>query len=722
MAYDSVRENVVLFGGATLTNNVELNKTWIWNGTGWIRLSPANSPPARAAHAMAFDAARGDVVLFGGVVGGVASQDTWIWNGVTWTQKFPVTVPPARFHAGMVFDTALQKILLIGGTNGSPAGLVDNWAWDGTNWTPLAPLPVGRALFGLAYDAVRHETVVYGGENNSQLVSDTLTFDGTTWTHISGGPTPLRESDRMVFDTALGETVLFGGSGVTGLPLYGDTWIWDGASWTPAPLGSNPPPPARTSHTMAYDTAHSQVVLFGGYTAPATGPQAFPADTWVYGAPTVGGCSQTGTLQVTTNLPSATFTITGPATYTGSGTSFNQADAPLGTYTITYGSVIGYVQPVQQTETLTAGGTISFAGTYNVLGIDLSAVPSLADWQAINSTYNPQFVVARAWGGGPNIPPATAQDILSSIPSSMQVQEAAYAVLDYNSLSGAAQMQDAVQSIGGEQQVGKLAFIAIDVEPLHATEIFSNSAAAIAARNQIIYDAIQAVQKSGTKAIIYTRQQNDVTPTLDDWFVITGNTKSFGCLPLWDAVPNGIKTLRPAANLPYGNWTARTGKQYLTNQYALPSTTTGSAPVDLDVFQPRVFMSTTLWGMANDVTNSFPTIPNSPPYVTINPTDLIYSATTQTWEQTITVSNPTNTPIGGPISFVLDDLQGFTLVNPTGVTSCTFPSGSVYANISSAGIAANSTLTTTLSFVGPASGPPVTSPYVPRVLSGKGTR
>jgi len=109
MAYDSVRENVVLFGGATLTNNVELNETWIWNGAGWIQLFPANPPPARAAHAMAFDAARGDVVLFGGVVGGVPSQDTWIWNGVTWTQKFPVTVPPARFHAGMVFDTTLQK-------------------------------------------------------------------------------------------------------------------------------------------------------------------------------------------------------------------------------------------------------------------------------------------------------------------------------------------------------------------------------------------------------------------------------------------------------------------------------------------------------------------------------------------------------------------------------------------------------------------------------------
>ena len=39
---------------------------------------------------------------------------------------------------------------------------------------------------------------------------------------------------------------------------------------------------------MAYDSTHSQVVLFGGYVAPS---DTFPADTWIYGVPTSGGCS-----------------------------------------------------------------------------------------------------------------------------------------------------------------------------------------------------------------------------------------------------------------------------------------------------------------------------------------------------------------------------------------------------------------------------------------------
>ena len=216
MAYDSVRGQVVLFGGGTVSGS-DLNQTWIWNGANWIQLSPANKPPARSAHAMAFDAAHGQVVLFGGAVGGVISNDTWVWNGVTWTQMFPTTKPPARLHAGVVFDTTLQKVLLIGGSNGSPTGFADTWAWDGANWTQLASAPFGRSNFGLAYDTVRHQTVVYGGQNNGAYVSDTLLFDGTTWTDISGGPTPLRQDDRMVFDVALGEAVLFGGSGLGGL-------------------------------------------------------------------------------------------------------------------------------------------------------------------------------------------------------------------------------------------------------------------------------------------------------------------------------------------------------------------------------------------------------------------------------------------------------------------------------------------------------------------------
>ena len=74
----------------------------------------------------------------------------------------------------------------------------------------------------------------------------------------------------------------------------------------------------------------------------------------------------TGTISVSTNLSAATFTITGPATFSGSGTSATFNNAPVGAYTITFGAVAGYIAPAPQTQTLTAGGTLTFTGTYSL--------------------------------------------------------------------------------------------------------------------------------------------------------------------------------------------------------------------------------------------------------------------------------------------------------------------------------------------------------------------
>jgi len=73
----------------------------------------------------------------------------------------------------------------------------------------------------------------------------------------------------------------------------------------------------------------------------------------------------TGTIAVTTNLSAATFTVAGPATYTGTGTSATFPNAPVGSYTITFGPVAGYTAPAPQTQSLLSGGTISFTGSYS---------------------------------------------------------------------------------------------------------------------------------------------------------------------------------------------------------------------------------------------------------------------------------------------------------------------------------------------------------------------
>jgi len=81
----------------------------------------------------------------------------------------------------------------------------------------------------------------------------------------------------------------------------------------------------------------------------------------------VAGVS-TGTINVTTNLNAASFTITeitGLPTYTGGGTFFTRSNAPAGVYAIAYGSVAGFTTPAGQTLTLAAGGSISFSGVYS---------------------------------------------------------------------------------------------------------------------------------------------------------------------------------------------------------------------------------------------------------------------------------------------------------------------------------------------------------------------
>ena len=66
MAYDAARGRLVLFGGYG-GSGVRLNDTWEWDGTNWSEVQAANAPPARNLHAMAYDAGRGRIVLFGGL-------------------------------------------------------------------------------------------------------------------------------------------------------------------------------------------------------------------------------------------------------------------------------------------------------------------------------------------------------------------------------------------------------------------------------------------------------------------------------------------------------------------------------------------------------------------------------------------------------------------------------------------------------------------------------
>ena len=126
---------------------------------------PAVSPPVRYQHALAYDSARGKVVLFGGYgYPPYLLSDTWEWDGSAWNQRTPAVSPPARYDHALAYDSARGRVVLFGGDD-SRYALSDTWEWDGNTWTQrtLAVSPPARSAHSLAYDSARGRVVLFGG-------------------------------------------------------------------------------------------------------------------------------------------------------------------------------------------------------------------------------------------------------------------------------------------------------------------------------------------------------------------------------------------------------------------------------------------------------------------------------------------------------------------------------------------------------------------------------
>ena len=203
--------------------------------------------------------------------------DTWTWNGTTWTQLTRPPVPAAREGASMAYDPATQTAALFGGQITGSTDLGDTWTWNGTNWTPLSPghepsspgsglgglrpqRPGAPALWGSQRRPARQERHLGLERHQLDPAGPATSPPGRSIAAMASGPEP-------------GQVLLFGGlRGGLGL---GDSWTWNGSTWTQV-TGSGPV--ARSGADMAADTATGQLVLFGGL-----GNSSFPNDTWNYG-------------------------------------------------------------------------------------------------------------------------------------------------------------------------------------------------------------------------------------------------------------------------------------------------------------------------------------------------------------------------------------------------------------------------------------------------------
>jgi Galactose oxidase, central domain len=99
------------------------------SGLTWTKQHPAAHPSARSGAAVAYDAATGTVVLFGGAGSQGVLGDTWVWDGSTWAKQHPAASPPARSDTAMAYDAATGTVVLFGGFKPASPALGSTWIW-----------------------------------------------------------------------------------------------------------------------------------------------------------------------------------------------------------------------------------------------------------------------------------------------------------------------------------------------------------------------------------------------------------------------------------------------------------------------------------------------------------------------------------------------------------------------------------------------------------------
>ena len=259
MVWDGGDHYALLVGGFGTSGNLSGNLSEVWtfvNGS-WTKVGSA--PGLRPEGAMAYDAADGYVLYFGGSYPTYLTNETWKYRAGTWTSiSSNVTgAPAARVGAAMVYDPGLGGVLLFGGL-GEPTtdhylNYNDTWLYHALNWTLLSPAsgPSPREYAHLAFDAGDNVTVLFGGYNFSYgTYSDTWALgpsgnasssNGTGWAQAAPHLRASLANDEVGVPVALTAGGVQGSNATfsyAGLPLGCTTEDVAVLSCTPLQIGN----------------------------------------------------------------------------------------------------------------------------------------------------------------------------------------------------------------------------------------------------------------------------------------------------------------------------------------------------------------------------------------------------------------------------------------------------------------------------------------------------
>ena len=249
--YDAQDGYALLYG----ENN---SQTWSFSRDVWTNLTGSSGGAPGVSGSMAYDASDGYVLYFGGDSAGASdsafagTSDTWEFSHGTWTNvSNPNAIQPSpRSFASMTFDAATGQVLLFGGvceTSGIFLNFFETWTYSGGafgtlgTWNELASRGGPSPRFGaqFVFDPSDNETVLFGGASVATLTDSVSAYRDTWLLHdgswANGGP--LLSSPRTSLDV---QTDLM--LSVVGLPFDGvatGEFVYSGLP--PGCVGANSP-------------------------------------------------------------------------------------------------------------------------------------------------------------------------------------------------------------------------------------------------------------------------------------------------------------------------------------------------------------------------------------------------------------------------------------------------------------------------------------------------
>ncbi len=270
MSYDPNTLTPILFGGEGAPDDGTYNDTWSLGASGWQEINSNTTPPPLSGESLAFDSSAGLLLMYGGAspISPVISSSTWEFANGNWSELSPSTAPIACYGGMLADDPENGSLLLVeGATQRTYTVTEQSWLFSNNTWSELQPgsgaPPMGSA--STVYDAALSEVVLVspGAIEASYATESTWTYQSGNWTQVNSTLEPSsRTNPALVYDTADGYVLLFGGQGASSGLGLNDTWRYSAGNWTE--LSPTRSPPASGGGAITFDAATGYVVYVTG--------------------------------------------------------------------------------------------------------------------------------------------------------------------------------------------------------------------------------------------------------------------------------------------------------------------------------------------------------------------------------------------------------------------------------------------------------------------------